>query len=305
MKVSLLSRFQGGLLGAWIGASSVEQNPKFTQADEQLLPWIKLGIEITEGIINSGQILDNHGLEIFEQYKNKQGLKNPISSGMIAISTLPLALFFHDSPHHFKQYLYSLNDGGKLSQETLEEVIIWQDALSLILREKVDSSPLIPQLLKRHSQGKTALLQQLEQMQLFLEQKIPLHQVLVQLSRRHQLQPHEIALACYCFSYSPQEFSVCIKRAKTLDYQPFLTATLTGILVGVYNGISGIPIAWRGELWDVRISQNIYRQATNLLAVWSGVDQPSSLQPLQQSAIASPLIIQPRPTVKMISQTEI
>ncbi|WP_013324865.1 ADP-ribosylglycohydrolase family protein [Gloeothece verrucosa] len=307
MQLSLLNRFQGGLLGAWIGASLNKENNQLSHLDQQLLAWIKLAMSLTKLLIDSGQITQENWLEILAQQKLSEPLffQVPISSAIIALSTLPLALFFHDSPSQFKEYLYSLKGIGQQSQETLEEVIIWQDALRLILREKLKLSPLIDQLCLRHQITQTPLGQQLEQLQTFLKAKIPLQQAASQLYRSGKHHPHEIALACYCFSYTAQEFSLCVKAAKQLDYQPSLTAALTGILAGVYNGISGIPIAWRLQLENDPIPQEMYQQAIDLWAVWSGVDQPCTLQTLESAAIASPLIIQARPAVKMISQTHL
>ena len=94
-----------------------------------------------------------------------------------------------------------------------------------------------------------------------------------------------LGLALYCFLTSPEEPRLTIMRALSCEYSPQLTATLTGILTGAYNGLGGIPINWRSGLhqtqagqtaismlWRLPAEQSLRQLSEVLLAAWSGVD---------------------------------
>lgn len=279
MLYSTLSRFQGALwgsLGTTLGKSTVLN---------------ELVISQTKNLIESGELTP----------KQIKSLAN-LTTSQMAVATLPLILFCHESPQLLRAKLNEIVTKLELPTETLLELLIWGKAISLALTEKLQPETLIKQLLA--TQQPTQLTEQLEKVQSYLEQNISLHQVLYRLSRLKQQQT-AIAIAIYCFLFTPQDFSLATKRAAQSTYQPEITQTLTGILAGVYKGYHNIPLKLR-----LFLSQNPQQQiritlATQLYASWCGIT-PTAIASKQTStqAIAKPGLIQHREQLKIISQQE-
>ena len=298
MRYSLLSRFQGGLLGSLIG--------EIANGGEPISIWSKIGVQATESLIHSGQVAPGTWQQLSKLIEDEvntssvlqQGSVPPIktaSSSEAALATLSMAIFFHESPSLWQETIKKTNLGQGFAQAN-NDLLIWGYAVSLILREK--SAQLIPQLLSLISTPYGTLVQQLEQVQFLLDQGSGLEEAVHQLTR--YAQPScSIALALYCFSSTPEDFRLCVKRAINSGYHPQITSALTGALAGMYNGLGGIPPGWRRlpPMW-----KECDRQATRLFSAWSGVYEPDRDVPAT-AAIASPLTIQKR-SLRIISQEE-
>ncbi|MGK7877829.1 MAG: ADP-ribosylglycohydrolase family protein [Xenococcaceae cyanobacterium] len=299
MRYSLLSRFQGGLLGSIIGETLVSNYPG---QDEKLSNWSKIGISATESLIGSGKIDRTDWQQICHRQKVFEDFKNTANSTEVALATLPVAIFFHESPSLLREQLQHLREIWQHSAEASEDVLIWWYAIALALREKLHASQFITQILDHLEQRSTSLVQQLEQVQTFLAQGTPLEQVVPQLSRQGKPSQTAIALAFYCFGYTPEDFRLCVTRAAQGGCQPQITAALTGALAGVYNSFCGIPVCWRLASQEHRLYRDSYQRAKRLFAVWSGVCEPGISHLPESAAVASPGVIQPRTSLKIISQ---
>jgi len=271
---STLSRFQGALCGSVIAPTFLNQ----------------LVIFQAKSLIESGT-LDLSNLKSLEK----------LTISQIAVASLPVILFFHENPQLLTEKLTAIVTQINKPAETLQELLIWGKALALALQEKLQPQNLIAQLLESKTQ--TKLEQQLQQIQTYLEQDLSLHQVVSKLSRVQGQEQTALALAIYCFAFTADDFNLATSRASLINYQPEITASLTGILSGVYNSYQGIPLKLRlsgQQDSQVQISSTIARQ---LYASWCGITE-FGLTSWQQStrAIAATGLIQPRTQLKIISQ---
>ncbi len=307
MRYSLLSRFQGGLLGSILGelwSSNFLRQDWRSLPNQKLSPWSEIGICTAESLIRSGKLDPSDWQHIPHCQEVFLDLKNTASSSEAALAILPIALFFHESPSLLREKLEQAAAIWQHSREGSENILVWGYAIALALKEKLDPSQFIAQILDHLGIVETSIGQQLVKVQTFLARGTGLEQVVAQLSRQGKPSQTAIALALYCFGYTPEDFRLCVTRAARTGYQPRRTAALTGALAGVYNSFSGIPACWRLASQRHQIGKETYQRAKRLFAVWSGVYEPDSIDLPQSAAVASPLIIQPRSSLKMISQKE-
>lgn len=289
MRYSLLSRFQGGLLGSLIGETLASRN-------QQVSIWSRIGVHTAESLIGSSHIAD------WEQaIKPKFAtIKNTASSSEVALATLPVAIFFHESTSLLREKLEQATTVWQLSSETSNDVLVWGYAIALALRERLAGPLLISQLLSLKVDG--PLVQQLEQVQFLLKKGSGLEQAVNQLTREGH-SSCSIVLALYCFSSTSEDFRLCIGRAIQTNYQPQLTSALAGGLAGVYNSFGGIPIGWRRAVNRDRPIEDSHHRVNRLFATWSGIYEPDTVIPTT-AVVASPLVIQRRSSLKIISQEE-
>ncbi len=290
MRYSLLSRFQGGLLGSIIAESYAKQK-QFQLGTEQLSTASKIGNDTLAHLIKTrGQWEPENwlsGISSIDQEKNR------FDSNDLAVATLPLNLFFHDSPLIWQQKLLTLI-APELDFDSQGAILLWSKAISLLLSEKLAPSDLISQLLVQLDPKATKLKGQLEQIQAFLETRSSLDRVIAQLS--HSQYPQgAITSALYCFLATPEDFRLCVNRAQLVETSIPLTANLTGAMAGVYNSSLAIPIQWRVASASLTTEWTICKQAEQLFSLWSGVYQPRDTDDLlMQAAVAAPQVIQKR-----------
>jgi hypothetical protein len=93
---------------------------------------------------------------------------------------------------------------------------------------------------------------------------------------------------------------VSVRRANSSPYQRQLTTTLAGIWAGLYNGIEGIPLAWRQNLPKESVKQQLMDKAEEIYRISLGVSPHLVLSP--HAAVAYGGSLQPRPSLKLVSQ---
>ena len=283
MRYSLLSRFQGGSLGSLLGETLASRH-------QNVSIWSHIAIEITERLIQSGQLTR----EDLEQLSQKFQLGKTATSSETALATLPIILFFHESPSLLSENLRQAAAVWQHPSESLTELSVWGTAIALALRERLQASQFVSQLLHSLKPVESPLVQQLEQIQYCIAHGIGLSQ----LPRYCQPRYSALSKALYCFGFTPEDFCLSVKRAAQLDKAP-LTAALTGVIAGVYNSLSGIPIGWR--VGDRPLVQSSLHQTQRLFNAWSGAYAPETPIP-PTAAIASVLVMQKRDTLKILSQ---
>ncbi|MBW4576672.1 MAG: ADP-ribosylglycohydrolase family protein [Aphanothece sp. CMT-3BRIN-NPC111] len=353
MRYSLLSRFRGTVLGAALGENYGFQYKPLTRlgveletnvgVDTHACPGNQMAI-CAESLIRYGRINVEdlvHQLSLLQQplLSSKNGAA---SCSEIAVATLPVALFFHESKVILREQLMlasatwlQANQKQKGSQASdfqprkTKELI--QDcqpltfsggdnpkskiqnpkshdytvvgglavgyAIAQALTEKLNPATLIEQTIAYLHDSQAPLVQQLAQVQTLLKQGATLEMALMHLCRdtqqRNPCTP--IALAFYCFLSTPEDFRLSVTRAIRTGYQPQITAALTGALSGVYNSLTGIPLEWRLS-FNRSDSSKMLQLADSLLAVWSGVYDPSTAEPCPLVAVAAPNVMQRRHT---------
>jgi ADP-ribosylglycohydrolase len=278
MRYSLLSRFQGTLMGAALGEilgvycrSRLQAQQPLTHLESghwaiaPLQPssagWGSIAIDYAHQLIQAGAIpaggagsllRSAHGADRQQTIDRQQTLAG------VAIAALPIALFFHEDRETLRLHLSNLVAGWQGDPELLGGVLAVGYAIALALRERLYPDQLGEQLiaeldLDRHS---PTFAQQLSQVQTWVQQKVGLASVLTTLaSSPASAVVTPFSLAFYCFLSTPEQYALAMLRS--VAYQPLnkrsrpclgITSALTGALSGAYNSYAGIPVDWRIRL---------------------------------------------------------
>ena len=256
MRHSLLSRFKGGFLGQLIGEYVLSNYP---EQERDLVKGRNINTSITESLINYGMI----------KWEGLCSSKEPVNSSELALATLPIALFFHETPDLLSEVLESCAE--RYNPKARGILFLWSNIISLAAYEQLDPTRVIPQILNLETSQILNLKPQLEQVQKLVSSGTGLEEVVSHFSRQYPQEQTSIALALYCFSCTPEDFRLCVLRAMRTGEDALTVAALTGVLAGVYNSVSGIPIPWRLKCRTQKTASLASLQAERLFAVWSGV----------------------------------
>jgi len=221
-----------------------------------------------------------------QQQESPHLLETDDISIKIIISTLPVALFFHENPI-------------KLRQNLLRVLKIWDDdpvvrdgtlavgyAIALALTEKLDPLTLIPQTVSFLGETPTSIPKKLLRVQNLLQQGAGLSRAQAEFAKKEKLS-NTIAMAFYCFLSTLEDFRLAVLQAthngntKVQDATPIIsqaTGAITGALSGAYNGTGGIPVNWQVLLlqrnspaWGLTNFSQMLELTDAFVAVWSGV----------------------------------
>jgi ADP-ribosylglycohydrolase len=297
MRYSLINRFESAWLGGMLGEALAHNKQ---QAD-----WLKISnyqpsLEIQEGRAIAQSLIE---MGTCQQQQDREIEVERDNSSQAALTALPIILFYHESFSLFTTQLRQKARYWQNSALILEDVLIWGYILALALREKLNTQYLVDQVLVGVGKQSTPLIGQLKQIKIFLAQGKGLEQVVENLSTRANFSQLPLALAIYCFATTPEDFSLCIRRAASTGNLASITSALTGILAGVYNGISGIPLNWYIASRTNSVYQAAQQQAKYLYQAWSGIYQPDTDE-ISRFVVASPKVIQSRSSLSIISQKE-
>jgi hypothetical protein len=326
MRYSLLSRFQGALLGAVLGdeVSSYQRQLRSQGTKADLHQWRpdlgrslssdpslvtvswqgKEAITWTKTLLRYGSLnrLAAHWPDALDGKSERFSANR--TTGEMAIATLPLMLFCHDSAIKLRQSLELAIDPSQ--EERLGHLFIVGCVIAQLLQEQWQPLALLPQTLSKLRQAGFSLTVQqkltasVDRVQQCLQQRLSLSQATAVLTATEQSSEFgAIALAFYCFLSAPDHFALALLRAAQVDCQPATVAALTGTLVGVHNSVIDIPLEWLVTLIDANqpliwgvSGVEIQTLATRLLASWSGMyDATDESTP---PPIAAPGVIRPR-----------
>lgn len=328
MRDSLTSRFRGAFLGALLGeaigvCASSQQHSRL--ALQQIFQGrlgklnfaypncgIKLMFAQTSALTSPDQ---PSAQSTATQTKSGDSILtfNEVTPEELILSALPLALFYHDQPLLYRTALQTIGQPiatHKMAALITAATVIGQ-TISLILRERFVRLELIPQLLKDLDLEESSpdLASQLYQIQAWIEQSTTLAGVARQIKQATSsaaLDPASLAvtLSLYSFLYTPDDFRLSVVRAAQLQSSILLPA-LTGALSGVYNGVTGLPSAWRQQIWSseaevlqrwgVASEAKVEEFTDSLLACWAGAINPDVWlqQPQFNRVTAAPRAIRP------------
>jgi hypothetical protein len=272
---STLDRFQGALLGVYIG-ESLENQPITPKLCRQSLPrtrFLSLVLETRDPAV------------LFASLDRSVA---PEEAVLLAI--LPDLLSGYETPDRWRQRLDSFASAWSLSPSALADAHLWGTVLSRLFSGR---SPL-----------ETQIFPELEPILPTLAEGRSLLPSEGQLTRAASPYQRAIAIALHSCRQTPGDSSVSIRRAFYSSCQQPLTTILAGIGVGFDNGFTGFPLAWRLSKQDDPIWQNLARQAIELYGIWSGVD-PMKISPLPAAmAIAPAGTLQPRPNFRPVSRED-
>lgn len=288
MRYSLLSRFQGALLGSAVERFSIARttsNP--LQLIENPSPWSDMQYCAAESLIECGNLNPADWLERIRRRRQEVlSLQHAVSSSEVALATLPIALYFHEDIDLLQSHLLEAATLWQAPDESTAILLAWGVAIALALGEKLDSRSILSQL-------STELTETLQHLQHLINQGVGL----VQIPRQLNTPATPLLLALYCFAATPEDFPLCVARALQIGDSAQTTAALVGALAGGYSSLNGIPLPWR----NVPHSESLKRQAAQLFASWSGAYRPRRKIP-DDRAIAAAGTIQPRSRLRIISQ---
>lgn len=279
MRYSLLSRFQGTLLGAILGEIYG------SQFSSKSSPTLGVGSRIallgTQSLIRCGK------LDLADWMQHTGLPDRSVLASETAIATIPVALFFHENSTQLRQEVKSAATVWNQTGEPVEGVLAVGDAIAQALTGKLQPASLIPQLLANLPDNQTPAIEQLAQVQDLLVPKCSLETAKAKLCRGKQSHLSPVAMGFYCFLSTPEDFRLSVRRAVKSGCQPRITAAIAGALSGAYNSLSGIPLQWSlsGNHVD---REEILQLTARLLATWSGVYDPIKCDRLSRLTVAAP-----------------
>ncbi|HEY9906148.1 MAG TPA: ADP-ribosylglycohydrolase family protein [Thermosynechococcaceae cyanobacterium] len=281
MRYSLLSRFQGALVGMELGealegsckegrstsiASPVARTslstwpPRRLSCSEQQ-GWGKVAVAIGENILQS----DGRSLHL--EPLASVPTTAATEAGLI-LASLPIVLFLHDDEMRLRQVLSRMLNSGNLGG-----ALAISFAIAQALRENLEPLKLIPQAiafleLLSSVPAYPGLVQQLAQVQTALEQNISLHSIVTDLEPGSPAD-RAVALAFYCFLSSPEDLRLSLLRSTQVAPTQSLSA-LTGAMSGAYNSTSSLPLTWRDQGEVQADSMALHQLGARLWTLWAG-----------------------------------
>jgi hypothetical protein len=310
MRYSLLSRFQGTLLGMFVAeAYALRHLPQSQKTSNSLS-------QLTKS--TSCQLLNFANIEdILETQLNSL---EPKIHTALAIA-IPIALLNHEQLAKRQEQLSLAVTIDPTLQTFWEGMLAISHLISQAFTEKLEPKRFIAQMCNFDVENCRKSLRQLESVQSWLEASATLDKVR---RRSYQLETDITSLAIYSFLSTPEDYVVTVQRAFHLtndrkevanlsfdreagqenpksDDDPVSLCALAGALSGAYNGFGSIPATWRLCL-DIELESEIEQLSQQLLAAWSGVYQPQSQARIETNgklrrgsyAIAAPQVMSGR-----------
>jgi ADP-ribosylglycohydrolase len=281
MRYSLLSRFQGTLLGAALGEVLGTALVADGKSNRSLLNfsagqwasessrltrdgWSQMAIACADRLIQTGNPAD----------------LTPVPSGApsspkigIAIATLPIALFFHENQDQLHHHLQQTASSWQTGSEIKGGVLAVGHAIALALQEQLNPLDLIPQLLTELNLATHSPLftHQLQQVQICLEQQVGLARTISLLSLDPDALPLSslgksslvessldnlsiaaeltaLALSFYCFLSTPEDYALSLLRSAYGAVQMSRLKSLLGLPSVQIMRLMEVMIALTGAL---------------------------------------------------------
>jgi ADP-ribosylglycohydrolase len=311
MRYSVVNRFRGALLGAFLGESLASGDETQSQNVEAgnfaCLHWGKIFVSVAESLIELGRFDLDDWLQRQQRESPKLDAYKGVSLNMI-LGTLPITLFFHDNTIKLRQNLLHAVKICHDDPVVRDGTLAVSYALAHSLTEKLNPVTLIPQTISFLGETTTSLPQNLSKVNVLLELGASLERVQAELSREEKLS-NAVAMAFYCFLSTLEDYRLSVLRATRNGIYPKATSAITGALSGSYNSTTGIPVNWlclqkqaNSAAWKPSNFSEVIKLADALMYVWSGVYDLSlnstevrdCASAMAQSATLSQAIASPR-----------
>ena len=299
-------RFCGSWWGSIIGQTIVNQINQFD--DPLTQPWLLKRRQIAQMMLT--QKLDTTNSLSFLAL---QSAGDDLKYHSNLLSLLPLIIFQTDEANLSLKLAKQPNLKTVNSQSNIfpsQDILIWSYLLTTVLNHQTkiaEKELLIQNVFQHNLRAKSPLIEMLNIVVQGVKNGSSLHQLTEQLLTKDRLQATAIALSWYCFATTPHDFKLSVQRAARVDSKlAWLTTSLTSTLSGAYNGMTTISGNWRAEIeqnqsWDLE-----NHLLLKLFRFWLGIypsEQNNESYNLELDAIASPQFIQPRQSLKIISQS--
>ena len=226
------------------------------------------------------------------------------------LSWLSLIIFYADNWILLRAVIRKYYSRLSSAEIEKEDLLIWSYLMSSILNSSWetncrDFSQLIKRVLTDVVVKRTTLTGQLEIVVKAAERGMSLPELSDRLLARGNPEQTAIALSCYCLVTTPLDFKLSVQRVTNLKPEiAWLATTLTGTVSGAYNGMARIAIDWRKMANQNSAYRTADRIILELFKAWLGIDPDRTVRvsDLELQAIAVPHLIQPRKSLKIISQ---
>lgn len=299
-------RFGGSWWGGIIGQTIVNQADALTQS------WVLERRQIAEMLLS--EKLNRTNLASFLASQSADSRLNEVNNEKYysnLLSLLPSIILQTDEPNLYLRLmpeLKSVQANSSIVSNQNINILIWGYLLTTVLNHQThlwEQALSIEEIFNRNLIP-NPLTEKLSIVLQGIKSGSSLQQITEQLSSKDQLQATAIALAWYCFVTTPHDFKLSVQRAARVDSKlSWLTITLTSTLSGAYNGMTVILDNWRTDIEQNQSWQLENHLLLKLLRFWLGVyavEQNYGAYNLELDAIALPQFIQPRQSLKIISQ---
>ena len=327
-------RFQGIWLGSIIGQALIDDrssNSKVELSMDVTPNWLVTRKQVAQMLLEADKwsFEDLPRKIVFLQEKIIDAPDNPrvITSearqldkllvyGSHVLSLLPLIIFYGDDLNSFQKIIgkcYLKSIGSIKADEIKQEILIWSYLVTSFLnnRSKPDkiNFKLMREKVVSHAKSSDSSIEKLVIALEAVREGTSLHQLIEKLSKSDNSWHMAIAISFYCFATTPDDFRLSVKRAAkvNLPMARWIT-TLTSTLSGAYNGMKGVPYQWRTIAEENLAYREESQLASKLFKAWLGIYSVNNHQESynrELCAVATPQIIQPRQTLKVISQKEL
>jgi hypothetical protein len=295
MQQSLLSRFQGALVGL---ATAPQARSPLAQAklssvfppNDSLQDTFKSYGLLVGASVDS--IIHCRAINMDDWLSTTNRL---ITDDRLLIAILPIALYLHEDIPRLQATVQEIGDIHDLDADSLASMLFLVTSMAYLMTERCSVTELVPQVLLAIPPGDNLVYQQL---QLIHQQVILEHtptnitQLIGAIAMAKQPYLMPIAMATYCFLCNPTNLRLATQRAVHIPQQSPITLALTGILVGTAQGMTAVPPSW--YINDAASTEVLMQLAARLLATWSGVYPAGTRLPDNYHAIAAPNVIQRR-----------
>lgn len=312
MRYSLVSRFQGALVGAVLGELMGGGGDRLTDAGWRFGRQAQLGktSAIADRLVLGAQTLIEERAVVPQVWRSLltdplPGESAPPSSTLAVALSLPVLLLFHGSAYERTSALEALTE-ARQDADFGAGVAVLAEAIALGLTDCLEPSTLLAHALEAlpdlpDSENLSSLSQALDGVQTCLSTQKSLNQAeraLTALSLGPSSGPaRAIALAFYHFLSSPENPALALGRIHCTATDPRAVGALVGGLSGVHNGVAGLPLLGRLALSEHGLGVPDMRAVGAALAgAWAGAMDPAEFAAAGRPglAIAAARVIRPR-----------
>lgn len=297
MEYPLLYRWQGALFGSQIS------NPPTNDLEQATLRKIEdFNLVLIDNLISYRELniekLENNG--IYQILIREISQENCFAVNALAF--LPLALFYHDNLGLMSEKITALLISYPDSSGMSKDIIVWSKLIALIVAEKLQVNQLADCFIAAQGKTQPRLVKILSVISTCRAQRKSVQELVEYLTSLSLDESFKsMAIALYCFITTPANFALSWQRAITINEpRARIIAALVGVLSGAYNSWLNLPLAWRYA--NKALPGKLDHKLRELLAIWSGVYQIKPYQLSPEFITASTQVIQPRSTLKIISQ---
>ena len=309
MGYSLLNRFRGVWLGSIIARELTTQQqqikisqPNVNRANETLQQWFSSSEREIDLTIQKqwNFLLYTLGEKPVTSVADKDLILGGEPSRVILLGLLAI-IYYHDDWSSLGNLFAKPEKNDRESAENIDNILVWCCVVRLALRGELANRGLTERVVMRtRLQRESYSIQWLKKVEVSCLEGWSSKQLIKELS---SMKDKEIPLSLFCFFNNPEDFYLTVRQALSMRGQGKNIPALSGALSGAYNGLTGIPGCWRYNCQD----RDFYRQVTlktgEMVEKWCGVISAGD-SPIFSSVITSPKILQPRSSLKIISQQE-